>query len=229
MTVLSPTPQHKLSQLRAQVQQLAAGRPVELVAVTKTVSIETALALASAGQRDFGENRVDELERKAQAFQAQGIPARWHFIGHLQRNKAKRLARVADVLHSLDSLELAQDLERELARLDRTLDVYVQVKLWEEPTKSGLAPEALPALWTALATLPHLRCVGLMSMGPLLEQASERAAAARSVFTRLRALADQLGPKLRCSMGMSEDYRLALEAGADVLRIGSLLFEEDPA
>lgn len=229
MTVLSPTPQHRLSQLRAQVEQWAPGRRVDLVAVTKTVSIDTALNLARAGQRDFGENRVDELERKAQAFAAQGVPARWHFIGHLQRNKAKRLARVADVLHSLDSLELAQDLERELARLGRTLEVYVQLKLWDEPSKTGLAPEELPALLSGLAALPHLRWVGLMSMGPLLEQASERAQAARVVFARLRALADQLDPKLRCSMGMSEDYRLALEAGADVLRIGSLLFEEEPA
>lgn len=231
MPALTTTPAQNYARLRDRIAQLAPGRDITLVAVTKSVDAPQALELARAGALELGENRVDVLEDKAAAFQAAGVRVRWHYLGHLQTNKAKRLARVADVLHSLDSAELADKLEAELARGERCMDVFVQLKLTDEQAKTGLDPAELPMLVTHLERCPHLRLAGLMAMAPLA--ATDRAGAARDVFRRLKqtaaALETQLGRPMRCSMGMSEDFEIALAEGADVLRIGSLLFETEPA
>jgi pyridoxal phosphate enzyme (YggS family) len=195
---------------------------VALVAVTKSVSPERAAELAALGQTDLGENRADELERKAAWFAERGIRARWHFLGHLQRNKVRRVARIADVLHSLDSTGLARALAAAAAEAGRTLEVYVQLKLWPEEAKSGLDPAGLPALLEALAGLPQLRFRGLMAMAPRVDDR----AAAQQVFRELARRARALGPQCRTSMGMSEDFELAIAEGADVVRVGSALFEE---
>jgi pyridoxal phosphate enzyme (YggS family) len=195
---------------------------VALVAVTKSVSPERAAELAALGQTDLGENRADELERKAAWFAERGIRARWHFLGHLQRNKVRRVAAVADVLHSLDSIALAVELERAAGELGRTLEVFVQLKLAPEEAKTGLDPAQLPALLGALAGLRNLRFAGLMAMAPLQPDPD----AARSVFRELARRARALGPQCRTSMGMSGDFELAIAEGADVVRVGSALFEE---
>jgi pyridoxal phosphate enzyme (YggS family) len=174
------------------------------------------------GLCDLGENRADELERKAAWFAERGLQARWHFLGHLQRNKVRRVARIADVLHSLDSLELAQLVEQAAGEFGRTIEVYVQLKLWPEESKSGLDPSELPTLLEALAGLPHLRFAGLMAMAPL---APEREVA-REVFRELTRQARAIGSSCRTSMGMSADFELAIAEGADVVRVGSALFEE---
>lgn len=231
MPALTTTPAQKLQHLRDQVAHLAAGRTVQIVAVTKSVDAATALELARNGASDLGENRVDVLEEKAAAFAAAGQAVRWHYLGHLQTNKARRAARVVDVLHSLDSAELADRLERELAVLGRRMAVYIQLKLTDEAAKTGLDPTGLEPLALHVLGCPHLELAGLMAMAPL--GAVPGGADARTVFRRLHqqriALEERLNRRLSCSMGMSEDYAIALEEGADVLRIGSLLFTGEGA
>jgi pyridoxal phosphate enzyme (YggS family) len=225
LPVLTATLESNLAGVRARIRSAEArrgGGSVELVAVTKSVGPERAAELAALGQLDLGENRADELERKAAWFAARGLRVRWHFLGHLQRNKARRVARIADVLHSLDSIELARALDAAAAEAGRTLEVYAQLKLWPEEAKSGLDPAQLPALLEALAGLPHLRFAGLMAMAPLVQER----AAAQQVFRELARRARALGPQCRTSMGMSEDFELAIAEGADVVRVGSALFEE---
>lgn len=231
-----------LEGVRARIAAAAAevGRradDVELVAVTKSASPEAASALVPLGQRDLAENRVDELERKA-AWIAEhappGRPApRWHMIGHLQRNKARRAVRLADTLHSIDSEALLQAIDRIAGEEGRRPDLYLQVKLADEETKSGLAPEEVPSLveHTALA---HARLVGLMTIAPLPAPGTpheDTLRVAGAVFAALAALADELprgpfgGERPRLSMGMSGDFEAAVRAGSDTVRVGSALFE----
>lgn len=230
LPVLTATLESNLAGVRARIRNAAArrgqGAVVGLVAVTKSVAPERAAELARLGQLDLGENRADELERKAAWFAAHGLRARWHFLGHLQHNKVRRVAAIADVLHSLDSLELARALAAAAAQCGRRIEVYLQLKLWPEEAKSGLDPAELPALLAELRQLPSLSFAGLMAMGPLLPDPEARQAAARTVFRELALRARAIGPDCKTSMGMSEDFELAIEEGADLVRVGSALFEE---
>ena len=200
---------------------------IRLVAVTKTVAPEVAGALAELGCTDLGENRVAELERKHAWFAASGRTVRWHFVGHVQRNKARRVVRLADEIHSVDSRALLDTLARVAAEEGRRPGIYLQVKLTDEPTKSGLSLAELPQLLAAATELP---CRGLMTMAPLVAEC-DAPTAARAAFERLAALAAELpgsaftdGRPL-LSMGMSADFEAAVRAGAHVLRIGSAFFE----
>ena len=228
--VLTATLESNLAGVRARIRSAASLRGgssvVALVAVTKSVSPERAAGLVALGERELGENRADELERKAEWFRARGLEPRWHFLGHLQRNKVRRVAKIADVLHSLDGIELARLLDAAAGEFGRVIEVYVQLKLWPEDSKSGLEPAELPALLAQLARLPHLRFTGLMAMGPLLPDPAARHAAADHVFRELARRARELGPECKCSMGMSEDFELAIAEGSDLVRVGSALFEE---
>ena len=223
---MTATLESNLAGVRARIRSAEARRggssPVALVAVTKSVSPERAAGLVALGQRDLGENRVDELERKAAWFAEHGLAARWHFLGHLQRNKVRRVAKIADVLHSLDSIALARALAAAAAESGRTIEVYVQLKLWDEESKTGLSPSGLPELLLELAGLPQLRFAGLMAMAPLVPDP----AAAQQVFRELARHARALGPHCRTSMGMSADFELAIAEGSDLVRVGGALFEE---
>jgi len=204
---------------------------IRVVAVTKTVEPEVALALADLGSQDLGENRVPELERKVTAFRERGLAVRWHFIGHVQRNKARRVVRAADVIHSVDSERLLGALSRAAREEDRHPGIYLQVKLADESAKSGVPPEELPAL-VAAASASGLPLLGLMGMAPLPTDDEEaNRARARQSFEELARLARALPPEAFAgggpllSMGMSGDFDEALRAGAHVLRIGSAFFE----
>lgn len=198
---------------------------VQLVGVTKSVSVDLALSLTTLGVTDLGENRVDDLERKAGALQERGVACRWHFVGHVQRNKAARVARLADVVHSLDSTTLAQVLDRHAGLVGRSLDVYVQVKLAPEETKSGLDPRDLPAVLAAVRDARSLRLAGLMTMAPLVPHDPTHAAArAEEVFERLAELGRE-HEVAGLSMGMSDDFAIAVRHGSTCVRIGSALFE----
>jgi pyridoxal phosphate enzyme (YggS family) len=208
---------------------LAAGRApedVELLAVTKSVPSATAMELFDLGCQDLGENRADALVEKHAAFLATGRLARWHFIGHLQRNKARRVLRVAHAIHSVDSPELYDTLARCSEEEGRAPGIYLQLKLADEAAKGGLDPAALPEL-LARAVGGPLPLLGLMTMAPLTAEPG----AARAVFERLAALALALSPsafvggRVRLSMGMSQDFEEAVRAGATTVRIGSQLFE----
>ncbi len=213
----------------------AAGRSpgeVRLVAVTKTVRPETALALAETGQLDLGENRLPSFEEKVKAFRAAGVEARWHFIGHLQRNKARRVAKLAHEIHAVDSPALLETLARVSDEEGVRPGLYLQVKLAAEESKHGLAKEEVPGVVQRARELGGPPLLGLMTMAPLIEASEDaRREAARAVFRELRLLADSLpaeafeGGRPLLSMGMSGDLEEAVAEGADLVRVGTALFQ----
>jgi len=233
-----------LARVRARIDAAAArrlrtGDPVTLVAVTKSVDLETAAALARLGQEDLGESRADELERKAAALAESGLRPRWHFVGHLQRNKVRRVVAVASAIHSVDSSRLLEAVDAAAGELGKRPDVFVQVKLSSEPTKTGADPSEAIALLERAAALSNVRLAGLMTIAPLAPEPpspeTSREAVARAAFRALDDLARQARMRdalrsvpLRTSMGMSDDFEAAIEEGSDLVRIGSVLFEGLP-
>jgi len=230
--------QNNLQAVRARIAAAAqqAGRPpadVQLVAVTKSVSSALAGALVDAGQLDLGENRVDELERKVHRLAEREPRPRWHMIGHLQGNKVRRVVRLADAIHSIDSERLLGSVDRIADEEGRRPELYLQVKLADEASKSGLAPGAVARL-VEHATLRAARLVGLMTIAPQPlpdETLDDQLVAASKVFEALAVLANELperafgGQRPRLSMGMSTDFEVAVGAGSHVVRVGSALFE----
>lgn len=217
----------RLAEVRERIatRQRAAGwsHPVTIVAVTKTHPAEAVRAAVAAGLTAVGENRVQEALTK----QAELADLRvdWHLIGTLQRNKAKHAVNRFALIHSVDSLALAQDLDRRAAP-GTVQPVLVQVNCSGEPQKGGVEPAELPALLEGMAALPHLALRGLMTMAELTADESVQ----RAAFRQLRTLRDEAGvrglalPEL--SMGMSGDYQVAVEEGATLVRLGTLLFGE---
>jgi pyridoxal phosphate enzyme (YggS family) len=198
---------------------------VTLVAVTKTVTPAVAAVLPALGVHDLGENRPQELWRKAAALP----PAvRWHLIGHLQRNKIERTLPLVSCIHSVDSLRLLEALEEAAGKRQAPLEVLLEVNASGEASKHGFAPEEVPGLAAPLLALRWLRPAGLMTMAAY-EEDPERC---RPTFVMLRALRDrlrgELGPALplpHLSMGMSNDFEVAVEEGATMVRLGTVLFE----
>ena len=198
--VLSP------DSVRANYARITAevGPSVTVVAATKYVSLQDMAVLAEAGVEVVGENRAQDLERKHAEY---GDAFRWHFVGHLQSNKAKVVNRICELVHSLDSESAAKRLE---------VPALVEVNLSGEETKSGVSPERLAEL---LAVYPHVR--GLMTMPPETDDPE----ASRPYFRRLRELA-QAHSLAELSMGTSQDYRIAVEEGATLVRVGAVLLQE---
>jgi pyridoxal phosphate enzyme (YggS family) len=211
----------KIDQVESRIAQAAArsGRrrsDIQLVAVTKKFPSAAIREAYELGLRDFGENYVQEFEAKR--VELVDCPdARYHFIGHLQSNKAKTAAELFDVIHTVDSAKLARRLNAE--RAGAGLDVLIEVKLSTEPAKAGAEPGEVPSLAEAIRGCPHLRLLGLMTMPPW----SGDAETSRPYFARLRELAaEQRLPHL--SMGMSHDLEVAIEEGATIVRVGTALF-----
>jgi PLP dependent protein len=195
---------------------------IRLVAVSKTVPVPRLRAAVEAGLTLLGENRVQEAEAKVPELPG----ARWHLIGPLQSNKARRAVELFDTIESVDSLELAHRLDRIAGELGRApLEVFLQVNVDRDDAKAGFTPESLERDLAALADLPNLRAAGLMTVGRLLatkEEARPTFARLRDLSARLRAVDGRLGPEL--SMGMSADYAVAVEEGATLIRVGRALF-----
>lgn len=196
---------------------------IRLVAVSKTWPPEAVAFAHEAGLAEFGENYVHEAREKIAALGR--LPLRWHLIGHLQTNKAKFAVRLFDLIHTLDSVRLAREIDRLAARLPKVQDVLIQVSLAGEETKSGASPEEVPALIAEASRLAHLRVRGLMTIPPYFDD-PERA---RPYFARLRALRDRLekesGIELpELSMGMTGDFEAAIAEGATLVRIGTAIF-----
>lgn len=233
----------------------AAGRGpagVTLVAVSKYHPAASVAALAAAGQRDFGENYVQEALRKqaevadmtgmgpdgpSTAGGTGGAGPRWHFIGHLQSNKAKDVVGRFALLHTVDSETLARKLDQRLATLPAQgaggvapmQDILLQVNIGDEEQKSGVDPDDLPALADAVLALPRLRLLGLMCMPPIFDDGE----ASRPYFARLRELRDALAPRVglplsHLSMGMSHDVEVAVAEGATIVRVGTDIFGPRP-
>jgi pyridoxal phosphate enzyme (YggS family) len=195
---------------------------VTLVAVTKKFTAEVTVEAYALGLRHFGENYVQEFEAKHPAV-IHLTDAKFHLIGHLQSNKTGMAANLFQWIHTIDSEKLARRLSESLDSLGTTLDVMIEVKLSEEVSKAGAAPDALPALIDAIRACPRLRLTGLMTMPPWSEDPEQT----RPYFRRLAALARTHGlPHL--SMGMSHDFEAAIEEGATHIRVGTALFGERP-
>lgn len=197
---------------------------VTLVAVTKSVAAQVACLLTELGAFDLGENRPQQLWSKAAVLPA---AVRWHLIGHLQRNKIERSLPLVHLIHSVDSVRLLEALEQEAARQKRELRVFLEVNASGEASKHGFRPEEMPTLVPTISTLTHVHVVGLMTMAALQEPEK-----CRPTFARLRQLRDCLRTQLEpphivehLSMGMSNDFEVAVEEGATHVRLGSVLFE----
>ena len=195
---------------------------VALVAVSKTVPPDAVRALVAAGQTLFGENRVQEAIGKIALV---GPGPRWHLIGHLQRNKARHAAGVFDVIHSVDDLELAREIDRRAQRAGTVQRILVEVNVSKEETKAGVGEHDLPALLDGIAGLAHLDLRGLMCIPTAVDRAED----ARGAFAQLRDLrersAQRLGrPLPELSMGMTDDFEVAIEEGATLVRVGRALF-----
>jgi len=201
---------------------------ITLVAITKTHPAETLQAALNLGAKNFGENRVQEAEEKI-AELGRNL-ARWHLVGHLQTNKARRAVNLFDVIHSLDSAGLAERLDRLCAAEGRqSLDVLAQIDLGGEVTKSGVETAELPVLLSTLRQCSRLRLVGLMTLPPYFENPD----CSRPFFKTLRELRDELhaqghfgSAKGELSMGMSHDFEVAIAEGATMVRVGTALFGE---
>lgn len=202
--------------------------PVRIVAVTKTHGPEAVRAAAAAGLGDVGENRVQEALAKQDMLGQDALgecPIAWHLIGTLQRNKARHAAGRFALIHSVDRADLAVELNRRVAEGTRQA-VLVQVNCTAEPQKGGVEPAELPALLDALRALPRLEVRGLMTMAAFTDEEAEQ----RRAFTALRRLRDEgerAGHALpELSMGMSGDFQIAVEEGATIVRLGTILFGE---
>ena len=216
----------RLASIRAQIEAAAlnCGRlpqDVTLVAISKTHPASLIKTAIELGVTDVGENRVQEAEQKIN--EVGRTKARWHLVGHLQANKARRAVRLFDVIHSLDSLELAQRLDRLCGEEGReTLPVLIQVDLGHEETKSGIDGSSLPQLVDGLAGLSRVQLIGLMTLPPFFDDPDQ----ARPFFRRLRELRDKWVPNGELSMGMTHDFAVAIPEGATMVRIGTAIFGE---
>jgi len=200
---------------------------IRLVAVSKTIPAETVKEAIEAGATILGENYVQEAREKFDALVL--YPVSWHFIGHLQSNKAKYAVRLFDLVHSVDSLKLAHALDKEAKKVDKIQSILVQVNISGEDTKSGIAAAEAPGLISEIGRLENLSVKGLMTMPPYFYQPEK----VRPYFAALRNLRDRLKeqsiPNLsmdELSMGMTGDFEVAIEEGATIVRIGTAIFGE---
>jgi pyridoxal phosphate enzyme (YggS family) len=189
---------------------------VTLVVVTKTIAPSQIEAAFQAGIRHFGENRIQEAVAKLPLLGNLGPRPTWHMVGHLQTNKAKTALELFDIIHSVDSLRLAEVLSR---RAERRVPILLEVNIAGEESKFGFAEGELASAIKQLSLLPNLEIKGLMTIAPLVEDQEE----VRPVFRRLRQLRDSLGLE-HLSMGMTDDFEVAIEEGATMVRIGRAIF-----
>ena len=208
---------------------LRAGRKreeVTLVAVSKTKPVSMLEEIYNENIRHFGENKVQELCEK---FETMPKDINWHMIGHLQRNKVKAVIDKATLIHSVDSIRLAETIEQEAAKKDIIVDILIEVNVAEEDSKFGLKVDEVLSMIEAISTFPHVRIKGLMTIAPFVDDPEEN----RPVFAQLRKLSVDIANKNIdnvsveiLSMGMTNDYQVAIEEGATIVRVGTAIFGE---
>jgi PLP dependent protein len=220
----------RLADVRERIARAAAraGRDpsqIRLIAVSKTFGADAIRAAAQHGQLDFGENKLQEAQQKWHDLA--DLPIRWHLVGHLQSNKAKKAATGFDVIHSIDSVSLLQRIDEAAAAVSRRVELLVQVDLAGEPTKHGAREEDLRPIFEAARRATAVRLIGLMLLPPAVDDP----AVARPWFRKLRTLRDTLQAEgipanmlKELSMGMSHDYEIAIEEGATFVRVGTAIF-----
>jgi len=217
--------------IKQNVRQVLSELPegVQLMAAAKTRTPAEILEAVDAGVQIIGENYVQEAER---AYAAVGNRAKWHFIGHLQRNKVKKAVRLFDMIETVDSYEIAREIDKRCAEIGKVMPVLMEVNIGKEPQKSGVLPENTEQLMKDISALPNVRVMGLMTMGPLSENPEDSRpyfVAMKKLFDRMRALNPPNVEMKYLSMGMTSSYRIAPGEGANIVRIGTKIFGERKA
>ncbi len=217
--------QRNLAELQSELSDLSGGRDVTLVAVTKSGTDDELLALAEAGAVHIGENRPQELVRRRALLTEAGYSPIMHQIGNLQRNKVRSVVGAAGIIHTVDNVALAREIEKRAAALDLKMPVLIEINSASEPQKDGVLPEDAERFLLELRGLEHLSVSGLMTMGPVCDEEQ-----IRPYFKLTRELFDRLGDRYGwegsgiLSMGMSDSYRAAIEEGSTLVRVGRRLF-----
>jgi PLP dependent protein len=197
---------------------------VQLVAAVKTRTPEEIMQALNAGIKIFGENYVQEAEQHHSII---GAGAQWHCIGHLQKNKVKKAVAIFDMIETVDSLELVQEIDKRCQPLGKTMPILIEVNSGREVQKSGVIPENVVSLAQSISTLANVRLMGLMTMGPALgdpEDSRPYFVTTRQVFAQLQSIAIPNVTMQYLSMGMTNSYRVALQEGANMVRLGTLIF-----
>jgi pyridoxal phosphate enzyme (YggS family) len=222
----------RLEQIEQRIRQAAESSnrdaaSVRLVAVSKTIAADIVKEAIEAGVTILGENYVQEAREKFKALVQ--YPVSWHFIGHLQSNKAKYAVRLFDLIHSVDSLKLARELDKQAAKFDKIQQILVQVNIGAENSKSGISTEEAPGLIAEIGQLKNIAVKGLMTMPPYFYQPQK----VQPFFAALRELRDQIRDQSlpnvsldELSMGMTGDFEVAIKEGATLVRIGTAIFGE---
>lgn len=216
-------------ELTAEISELSArqGRSVTLVAVTKSGTDEELLALAKAGALDIGENRPGELRRRGDLLREAGLTPTLHEIGNLQRNKVKLIIESVGLIHSLDNMALALEISKQATKIGRRVPVLIEINSAREEQKGGVLPEEAEGFFLKVRELPGISVAGLMTMGPVCDDPEE----IRPYFKLTRELFDRLNRTYGfegeiLSMGMSDSYRVAIEEGSTLVRVGRKLFNK---
>jgi hypothetical protein len=199
---------------------------VQLVAAAKTRTAQEILEAVDAGVQIVGENYIQEAQA---AFQVVGHGAQWHFIGHLQTNKVKKAVEIFDVIETVDSLKLAGEIDKRSGQIKKTMSVLIEINSGKEPQKSGVFPEDAVGLAREMSLLKNVRVKGLMTMGPFFgdpEDARPYFVVTRRLFEKMRALHLPGVDMIFLSMGMTNSYKVAVEEGANIVRIGTKIFGE---
>ena len=213
-----------IEEARQRIAQVCAKHKVDpakltLLCVTKGRSLGQIQEVVDLGIRHLGENRVQEANEKYKLLDN----VHWQMVGHLQSNKVKSALEIFDLIHSVDSVNLAQEINRQALKMNKTQDILLEVKTSPELRKFGFKPERLEQACAEIIKLEHVRIKGLMTIAPLVDDANE----ARPYFAKLRQLRDKLDSSWLLSMGMSSDFEVAIEEGADIIRLGRIIFEEN--
>ena len=203
-------------------------RKVTLLPVTKSGTDEELVALCQLGIKAIGENRPQELKRKGELLHSLGFSVELHEIGNLQKNKVRHIIDTVSLIHSLDSVELAREIQKRAESIGKDVPVLIEINSAKEEGKSGILPEKAEELVKALSEFPRLRFSGLMTMGPVCKDSED----IRPYFTLTRKMFEEFGEKYGyfgkgiLSMGMSDSYKVAIEEGATLVRVGSVLFRK---
>jgi len=214
--------------IKQNVSQILSELPdgVQLVAAAKTRKPEEILEAIEAGAEIVGENYVQEAER---AYELIGNKAKWHFIGHLQKNKVKKAVKIFDMIETIDSFELAREIDKRCAQIGKIMPVLIEVNIGREEQKSGILPENTEQLAKDISALPNIRVMGLMTMGPLSgdpEDSRPYFVAMKKLFEKMKKL-DLPDTEMKyLSMGMTNSYQIAPEEGANMVRVGTKIFGE---
>jgi len=214
--------------IKQNIDQISSELPngVELVAAAKTRQPEEILEAVEAGVKIVGQNYVQEAVR---AYELIGNKAKWHFIGHLQRNKVKKAVTIFDMIETVDSVEIAREIDKRCAQIGKIMPVLIEINSGREKQKSGVFPEKADQLVAEISTYPNIRVMGLMTMGPRFgnpEDSRPYFVATKRIFEKIKQLNLPNVEMRYLSMGMTNSYKIAVEEGANIVRVGSKIFGE---